>query len=656
MLNNALMTIEALAELENVSEISVNTLKDLYNRFQLGDLNKRLKNYTMLFTKNGPLHNDKSYGDRIYETLLNEILDHVEVEGKNICEISGLCFNTSFEYLFRSSLMKIGLSETEINKKDTGLSRMWFPLIGGLGSDAQALPQAKFTINIHPICIVILQFLPLSSLLYKGGILLIDSSNFDLAKRMIMGNAKILSEKIQTTSSKDAVENVKDFSKGDYLLKILDILLEKEEMEESYSDLNMWSFSNSGTGASCEIDRVPNMLIKKLMYLAEKPQISSELKSILSNSKSSASFLVSLEDNIDWFLLYPNVFGSGKKKIEYEGVTPLFLEAYYEVIQDPKSIVYAKYIAGLIKKYKSKEFEKLLLKTDAWSEPEFRVETYKVVVKAAENGEWDLLHQTQILDENGQTPIKNYFYKLHRLIYFYYNREIFENRIPLVENGSNRTYETCKQVIGLIQKDSKSATIISQLINPHEYSKVGYFRVYNDAQEESELKFKSIVEVLFNDELLYFKFGLNELLRLFFSQSQKPDFSNSFWENSYESEHFIDQWISSIDQFATDYCDYYCAKYANRETGKLPTEKFSGLINRLISEQNGFIILLKEAIYNTNQYLSVKEALNTDKWDIADLLTDPLGKHNTTFCIPAIKFALKKKSIALKNQTEIITN
>ena len=40
---------------------------------------------------------------------------------------------------------------------------------------------------------------------------------------------------------------------------------EEKEMEEEYSDLNLWSFSNSGTGASCEIDRVPNELIKKLI-------------------------------------------------------------------------------------------------------------------------------------------------------------------------------------------------------------------------------------------------------------------------------------------------------------------------------------------------------------------------------------------------------
>lgn len=290
MLNNALMTIEALAELKDVSKITPNLLANQYKKNDLKGINKRLKSYTMLFTKNGPLHNDKKNGDKVYDSLILTILNNFENEGTNICEISGLKFEKSFSDIYKLALRNINLSEKEINKKDTNIGRTWFPLIGGLGSDAQALPQAKFTVQIHPICIAVLQFLPLSALLYKGGILLVDSSNFRLSKEMIAANTRTLLEKIQSVSSKDSIENIRDFSKGDYLLKALAILTEKEEYEETYSDLNMWSFSNSGTGASCEIDRVPNKLVRSLQRILKNHQIANELKAFFRGMKGHTGF------------------------------------------------------------------------------------------------------------------------------------------------------------------------------------------------------------------------------------------------------------------------------------------------------------------------------------------------------------------------------
>src|SRR5690606_5039645 len=326
-----------------------------------------------------PAKKANNAGENTYHYLLNAIMDGFESHGERVCEISGLRFDKTFEDFYKEEIdrqKKILVAKSKdakllkkelknIEKTDTSLNRSWFPLIGGLGSDAQALPQAKFTVQIHPICIAILQFLPLSALLYKGGILLIDSSNFELSREMVADNTKTLSEKIQVISSKESIENVRDFSKGDYLLKALNILTEKEEFEETYSDLNMWSFSNSGTGASCEIDRVPNALIRKLQRLLKNPIIGNELKGVLANNEISYLFIECLESNNDWYRLYPAVFGTGKKAYSHKGVSPEFLEAYYQEIGKAELIPTAKYIAGLIEKYKSKSFEKLLDKTDS---------------------------------------------------------------------------------------------------------------------------------------------------------------------------------------------------------------------------------------------------------------------------------------------------
>jgi hypothetical protein len=265
MLNNALMIIEALGNINSLENVTTGLLLKIYEDKKLLNLNRRLKSYTMLFTKNGPLHNDKTNGEKVYDGLFGKILTSFENQGNKTCEISGLKFDTTFDDIFKQVLKELEYPDKKIEKKDTSINRNWFPLIGGLGSDAQSLPQAKFTVQIHPICIVIMQFLPLSAFLYKGGVLLIDSSNFTLSKKLIAQHVNILDERILVKSSSESIENVKDFSKGNYIQNALDIMDEFEDNE--YADLNLWSFSNSGTGASCEIDRVPNSLIKKLLRI-----------------------------------------------------------------------------------------------------------------------------------------------------------------------------------------------------------------------------------------------------------------------------------------------------------------------------------------------------------------------------------------------------
>jgi|GEM_PF-1458344 len=655
MLNNALMTIESLAKLKAVSEVTPKLLAELYTQVDLRSVNKRLKSYTMLFTKNGPLHNDKTNGDKIYDVLMKTIISNFESDGSHICEISGLRFEKSFDKLYQTALKSIGISEKEIQKKDTNISRTWFPLIGGLGSDAQALPQAKFTVQIHPICILILQFLPLSALLYKGGILLVDSSNFGLARDMVERNTKIIAEKIQAVSVKESVENVRDYAKGDYLIRVLDILTEKEDFEEAYSDLNMWSFSNSGTGASCEIDRVPNTLIRKLQVLYKNSKIRNELKGILSRNERAYSFIECLEDNKDWFLLYPNVFGSGKKRVEYEGVSPDFLEAYYKVIGSGKSIDYAGYIAGLIDQYKSKSFEKFLDRTDAWNDPEYRIELYRVLVIASEKGKWSLEHQIRILDDNNRLPVKNHFYQLHKLIHYYYQKRMFSSHLPEAGVNNTRVYNACKWIISIIQNDSRNGKTLSDLTNVNEYLKVGYNRMIIHALESYPIVLENILEIFYDEDFNYSKSGLNELLRIFFLQPEQENYTIESWKNALQEDKLIQDWLTTIKEFTDDYKNYYCERYRHRDTLELPVKKFARTVQFIISENEGFYTLLNEAVYSTNQYLNENNLSDSDKWNVDALLCNPLGNYAVNISRLAIKFLLKAQSMKLQNEKEFIT-
>lgn len=647
MLNNASMTIETLADLKRVEDITPAVLLEQYKNVGLKSLNKRLKSYTMLFTKNGPLHNDKKNGEKIYDSLFVNIIASYENEGDKICEISGLKFSKTFEQIYIEALKKVGFSENEIKKKDTTLNRGWFPLIGGLGSDAQALPQAKFTVQIHPICVAILQFLPLSSLLYDGGILLIDSSNFELTRRYVADNQKLLWGKIKATSVTEQIENVRDFNKGNYILKAIELLKVKEDFEETYSDLNMWSFSNSGTGASCSIDRVPNSLIRKLMAMDKNPAIGAELKNILNNVKSSSSFLEELEANNEWWLLYPNVFGSGKKAVDYPGVSVDFLEAYFEVIGNKKKTEYAKYIAGLINEYKTRSFEKYLEKTDAHSEKEYRIDLYAVLVAAAEQGKWSLSHHIQILDDKDLLPVKNIYYQLHKLIHFYYQKNHSGKELPAIPDKPSLVLDACNWLITLIKKDSNQNKIIERLTDKNEYSFVNYTEMFIRLVQSNDVSLDDITITLYSDDFKPSHYGINELLRIFFSQKEQTH--TTIEKLSIENGLTNNNWFAKINNFATDYQQYYYEKYKNNETGYFPINKFKKIISNIPLETSKFMQWLREAIENTNEFIEDNARIK-DKWSEDDLLYAPNGEMPISFGKLAIKFLLTKQSLITKEQ------
>lgn len=657
MLNNALMTIEALGGLKGVSEVTPALLSKLYKKYDLKSLNTRLKSYTMLFTKNGPLHNDAKNGLKVYDALMQKLLTDVELEGDKVCEVSGLRFKTTFVDIFIDALKSIGLTDKEVEKKDTSLNRNWFPLIGGLGSDAQALPQAKFTIQIHPVCIAIMQFLPLSALLYKGGVLLIDSSNFQFARQFVEKNVKEIQKRIQATSVKESIENVRDFSKGNYLLQAIQIL-EDKELDEADSDLNLWSFSNSGTGASCEIDRVPSSLLKKLITLRSNAVTAPELVKILVDSAFSYKFLDHLENNTEWPWLYPAVFGSGKKKIEYKGVSVQFLEAYFKEINSSQKTCYAKYLAYLIDKYKTSSFSKYLTKTDAWSEKEYKNDLYAVLVEAAKSGEWDLHHHCEIIDLPDQLPIKNFYYNIHRITHFYFQNGTFDTQIPKLSRNESIVIQVCKWIISLIDHDErKDSYFVKNFTHNQNYASVNYNELLIRSAKYTSVTFEKILMIFFDENLKISWYSVNELLRIFYNQKKQAKYElmdiniSSIWDTEVA---FLD-WKDRLSEFVENYQTYYLDKYANKSTGRKPYGKLLSQINDIPNDSSRFIEWLKEAVESVNTYAAERDKLREEKWVYDDLLYHPLGEISVPFARFAIKFLMYKQYYFVTiNQSETI--
>jgi hypothetical protein len=593
------------------------------------------------------LHNDKNNGEVIYDLLMKKIIKDFENNGSQTCEISGLQFTKSFEQFFKEVLKEFGFSEKEIQKKDTSLNRCWFPLIGALGSDAQALPQAKFAVNIHPICVAILQFLPQSSVLYKGGILLLDSTNFDFTREYIKENCETVQDRIETTPNDQQVQNYSFGKKGHYLKKALAIYDEKL-FDDDYSDLNLWSFTNSGTGASCTVERIPNKLFQRLSKLRETATLKEETDSFLVNYGDR--FLEKLTGNLDFYELYPS------KK--YQGASIKFFNKYHELIGNKEILPFAQLAAHLLKKYGSKEDEKVLKKNDAYTESTYPPILLKALIEGAKNGEWNLNSHIFILDNSDRLRVKASKWRVHKMIHFYYQQP------NLSVEERNLTPDIRETIVGratalmihLIEKDQYKNRIINDIIDPHKHQQVSLYRIFIRASKDIGLQ--TIYNYFFEDFQIQ-KFGLLEFLRVYYSQkdeSRLPQIDSQIFES--QTEEVTE--LTKIKEFVNFYCDYYQSKYGSGE--KFPVYKFSdhvaGYLNAIQSGTD-FYKWLMDAIENMTSFYkqAQREGLENTDTKLEQIRNYPDnfiyaqdGKPILSFSRFAVTFYMNKQVQILQNQ------
>jgi hypothetical protein len=628
-LNNALQTVEVLADIDKVSEITTDTLLELYEKYKIWELFKRMKSYSMLFSRNGPLLNDKDFGDKIFKGIIEYSLNNFENEGQYQCEISGLRFDTSFPEIYGKVLHEIKCPVKKIKEKDKTINRCWFPLTGALGSDAQALPQATFEIKIHPICLVIIQFLPFSALLYKGGILLIDSIDFEFSKDYISDNVKRVLQEIELTAASKSVKNIRDFAKGDYILKALKIYSDKNNNYDGCSDLNLWSFSNSGTGASCYIDRIPNKIFKTLLsfYITSKTQ--NDLVQILTGSISNY-FLESLFEEKDFWGLYPR---KAKNKF-LEGVGVPFFDAYQIAIGIEQQLNYAKYIAYLIEKddKKSSADSKLLEKSDAYKEVEYNTLFYSVLLRATQNEEWSLANHLEILDKTDSLLINAWTYSIYKMTHYYYQKKAFLENCPA--SKSTDLTSVISTIIHLIENDKERDRSIKRLQHSQDYETFNINTIF--IRNSDNINLSDIVKFTFKDYRPN-QIGLNKLLRLYYTQ---PIFNNQFNESYFEKFRETDSseykmYENFVDVFQTYYLEKYhqdTSKYKHYVLKSFPTKTTD--YRRLISD-----ILNNINTFYKNNPLFKKQLIETFE---QELFYSPNGEYNLNFSRFVIQFLLNQ--------------
>lgn len=625
-LNTALQTIEVLAGVDKVSEVTTATLLEVYKKYKIWALFKRMKSYSMLFSRNGPLLNDKDFGEKIFKGIIEHTLANFETTGSYQCEISGLRFETPFANVYEQVLHQIKYPVKKIKAKDKTINRCWFPLSGALGSDAQALPQAVFDLKIHPICLVLIQFLPFSALLYKGGVLLLDTSDFVFSKDFIEQSVKRVLKEIEITPSNQSVENIRDFTQGDYILKAIEIYSEQKTYYEVYTDLNLWSFSNSGTGASCQIDRIPNAIFRQLYQLYIIADCKNDLVKIL-KSPFTASFLESLLMQKDYWGLYPRTV---KKKV-IEGVNVPFYDAYQKIIGRGGLINYAKYIAYLIhqEKEKSNAEIKLLEKLDAYKAVEYNTLVYSVLLKATQKGKWTLKNYLEILDATNQEVITFWTYRIYKMVHFYYLQQSFEKTCPLAQPTS--LSPIMATFIHCIEEDSRREGSIKKLINAQQSDTYNINPVLIRSTEKISLT--NILQYTYRAYQPQRK-GLNKLLRIYFNQPQQDnDFSQEYLAY-FQSP--LDQSLEIYAAFAQQFETYYLEKY-HQDRAKY--ERY--ILKSFPTNSQNFKTWLQDVWSNMQVFYSSKPDLQQQVADFEEgLMYDPEGEFNISFARFAVQFLL----------------
>lgn len=629
MLNNALLTVEALADLSSVREITSELLLDQLEKRNMGQLFKRMKCYTMLFTKNGPLHQDAEKGELIYRSLLTRILKNVELEGPFQCELSGLRFTTPFSEFYTQTLLAQGFPEKDVLKKDRSINRCWFPLIGGLGSDAQALPQAKFDIRIHPICLVVMQFLPFSAILYKGGVLLFDAVNEEIAQDFIRENVEMVLNRTEIKAAGQTIANIKDFNKGHYLLRAIRQYDKKNyTYDDRYTDINLWSFTNSGTGASCEIDRIPGGVFKKVFQLYKKTDCRPDLERIL--QFNAPTFLDSLQNRTDYWGLYP--------KKDFDGVGIPFFDEYQRLIGRDKHLEYARYIAGLIGRATlTKADEKILAKTDACNQEEYASFFQKVLVQAAERGEWSLTHHLDILDYPDALPVSSSTAGIFKKVHFYFQKkgqwEAVETVQPSVNFNQIKAGQACAFIIRLLEMDETKTGKggSKQLKDTQSYQ---HFSLQNLLVRQSAQITLPQIAAFFARNGQLINYGLNFLLRLYFTQPQPSLSVETSLPDAEPSP-----WLERLDGFAELYFHYYEEKYAGDR------RKFQKHVLTPFPQQPGaFLRWLADAFEQMRTFYAEQKQVRPEIGQFEDSLCyDDAGYFNAAFARFAVEFSLSRK-------------
>lgn len=247
----------------------------------------------------------KPNNEKIYKAYLEMLLSECERLNKSIldknsefkCEICGISHNFDFNVKYAEVIKE---NNPKYNPKDKSkfysAGRDFFPLVGSMGSEAQGFSNMSRPVNICPRCLLLVQYLPLSSFLVEGKLGFIQASDLSVQYELTKISVQSILDKIQSSGANAQIPNLGQKEKNKSIIVIRKMfeyfrnLIVKIPQQERYSKLSkitdfsctLWKLSNSGQGAYLESELWPNEVIK-FLFLCNVLGIEEELIQVLEN-------------------------------------------------------------------------------------------------------------------------------------------------------------------------------------------------------------------------------------------------------------------------------------------------------------------------------------------------------------------------------------
>jgi len=388
--DTGLMVLSALAGKENVDTLSFADIRRIFDDGrQLARDNQALKCFTMVFGTNGPLtqpaYRKARKNESIYLSILKKLLDCAEREGQSgpRCDLTGIRTDLNFHSICAQALAEVGLPAPERK----WLGRDWIPLGGSLGNDAQALPVASRPLHVSALAVFALQYLPLGVFLFKGRLAYYQSTANELAQALT-------TEVVAENQKRLGLGITEIFGKGSGTGVLLELLMKHFEAVQDViqeralppnTSLLVWLFSNSGAGADCRTEPVPESALR-FVYEAQSAGFGSEIRRLLKNDPKDPRMQLfeCIRTERDYPALYPY-----KKWL---GALADFYDFYQCGIRKAptEALAVARKLANLVANGELKRLKEIR-KAEFLRSGASRNLVRKYIVVALESGEYDAL-------------------------------------------------------------------------------------------------------------------------------------------------------------------------------------------------------------------------------------------------------------------------
>lgn len=437
--DTGLYTIAAIMEKKSVNELTINDCREAIKKVDLVNYSKTAKSFTMIFGTNGPLYqySFRPYNKEIYLGYLNMLLDEADKDDEEgyICEICGKVHKFDINNVWGDIITKYGFKVKE--RKYIG--RDFFPLIGSIGNDAQALPSASRTVSICSLCLYSVNFIPVGTMLIRGRLVCIESTletiALDLIKQIVYEN------KLRVSGGNKEIYG-KSEGNGEIYNKLLTMFDELRRTRKRAKlpktvALYIWLFSNSGTGPDCDMIEIPNKALQFIWEMARKPEgLKNELLNLISSNKKSMLFEC-ITYGTDFEGLYP--------KGKYKGVSRALYEYYqiYVVGRKMEALDYARRIAIKILQDKTEKEIKKLRKSDLFLDRSNVALAKKIIVNMILEGNTCYEDYLNLFSIEGKYLEIDEWKALNIIMYYlyHYNEEVIreEDEIMQLEVESKKT-------------------------------------------------------------------------------------------------------------------------------------------------------------------------------------------------------------------------